>query len=165
MQGLPQAIRLLQRFPAVERAPWPFSPRALPRMSQAARSVIATLGLSHFDLTPIQAIPATGLQPGRLGGLVRPPRAHTSQDKEPTYDLSRFGIKDEHIREYLGLLQQHRITVIVAPTGAGKSTFLPYRLMVPPDPFAQDLLTRHGQIIVTQPRIQATRNIPQFVAR
>jgi HrpA-like RNA helicase/ribosomal protein S1 len=62
-------------------------------------------------------------------------------------------------------MQNHQITVIVAPTGAGKSTFLPFRLIVPPDPMPSDLWTRSGQIVITQPRIQATRNIPAFVAR
>lgn len=36
--------------------------------------------------------------------------------------------------------------------------------MVPLDGFPSDLFTQYGQIIVTQPRTQATRNIPTFVA-
>jgi len=126
---------------------------------------ITTLGLSHFELTPILPIPPTGLQAGRLGGLVRPPRIHEARDREPTFDLNKFGIKDSHIREYFELMQKKQVTVVVGPTGAGKSTFLPYRLMIPPEPFPGDLFTRNGQIIITQPRIQATRNIPLFVAR
>jgi HrpA-like RNA helicase/ribosomal protein S1 len=126
---------------------------------------ITTLGLSHFELAPILPIPSSGLQAGRLGGLVRPARVHEPRDRQPSFDLNKFGIKDSHIREYFELLQTKQVTVVVAPTGAGKSTFLPYRLMVPPEPFPADLFSRDGQIVITQPRIQATRNIPLFVAR
>lgn len=126
---------------------------------------IRTLGLSHFDLSPVRPIPDTGLKPGRLGGLHRPDRVHELRKKAPTFDFGKFGIQDEHIREYFEIMQRHQVTIIVAPTGAGKSTFLPYRLMVPPSGLPADLWTRNGQIIITQPRIQATRNIPAFVAR
>ena len=77
-----------------------------------------------------------------------------------------FGIKDPDIIELFEVLKQHKVTVVVGPTGSGKSTFLPYRLMCPPSPpYDEDLFTRYGQIVVTQPRIQATRTIPDFVAR
>jgi HrpA-like RNA helicase len=89
---------------------------------------------------------------------------HEVVDKRATYDFAKFGIKDQHIREFYQVLDQNQVTVIVAPTGAGKSTLIPYRLMVPLDDFPPDLFTRYGQIIVTQPRTQATRNIPAFVA-
>ena len=140
---------------------------------------IASLGLSHFELTALRPIPPEGLRPAELGGLSRPKRVHTEKVQEPSFDLNKFGIKDSHIREFCALSHRHQIMVVVAPTGSGKSTFFPYRLMVPPDghpdePFRSmlppegirpDLFTRNGQIIVTQPRIQATRNIPAFVAR
>lgn len=126
---------------------------------------IKTLGLSHFELTPVRSIPDSGLEPGWLGGLSRPERVHELRKKTPTFDFGKFGIQDEHIREYFDIMQHHQVTVIVAPTGAGKSTFLPYRLMDPPADLPADLWTRNGQIVITQPRIQATRNIPAFVAR
>ena len=139
-------------------------PERCPNCRHMHTREIATLGLSHFEMTPLQPIPATGLQPGRLGGLIRPERVHKERVVEPSFDYEKFGIKDEHIRQYFSLMQQHQVTVIVAPTGAGKSTFLPFRLMSPPEPLPHDLWTRHGQIVITQPRIQATRNIPAFVA-
>jgi hypothetical protein len=37
--------------------------------------------------------------------------------------------------------------------------------MTPPEGIEQDTFTRYGQIVITQPRIQATRNIAGFVAR
>ena len=140
-------------------------PERCPKCRRLHTREISTLGLSHFDLIPVSPIPPKGLQAGRLGGLIRPERVHKAREKKATFDFDKFGIKDQHIREYFELMQKHQVTVIVAPTGAGKSTFLPYCLMVPPDPFPSDLFTRYGQIIVTQPRIQATRNIPLFVAR
>jgi HrpA-like RNA helicase len=61
-------------------------------------------------------------------------------------------------------MQQKQVTVIVGPPGSGKSTLLPYRLMLAPDPLPPDLFTRNGQIIVTEPRIEAIRQIPRFIA-
>ncbi|MCB0037278.1 MAG: hypothetical protein KDE51_24775, partial [Anaerolineales bacterium] len=140
-------------------------PERCPTCRQLHSREISTLGLSHFELTPVHPIPASGLKPGRLGGLIRPERVHQSREQKPTFDYNKFGMKDEHIRDYFDMMQKYQVTVIVAPTGAGKSTFLPYRLMSPPEPFPRDLWTKNGQIVITQPRIQATRNIPAFVAR
>ena len=140
-------------------------PERCPNCRQLHSREISTLGLSHYEMTPIMPIPAMGLSSGRLGGLIRPERVHREKEIQSTFDLSKFGIKDDHIREFFALMETHQVAVIVAPTGAGKSTFLPYRLMVPPEPFPNDLFSKNGQIIITQPRIQATRNIPLFVAR
>jgi len=140
-------------------------PERCPNCRKLHSREISNLGLSHFELTPLRPIPSNGLQPGSLGGLIRPKRVHELREEESTFDFNKFGIKDQHIHEYFDLIQKHQVTVIVAPTGSGKSTFLPYRLMVPPKGLPPDLFTRNGQMIVTQPRIQATRNIPAFVAR
>ena len=59
----------------------------------------------------------------------------------------------------------HQVAVVVGPTGSGKSTVLPYRLINPPLGIPEDRFTRYGQVLITQPRIQATRNIPAFVAK
>lgn len=125
---------------------------------------IRTLGLTHLELRPLAALPQEGLAAGALGRLVRAPREHTMRRSEGNYDFGKFAIKDQHIEEFFALLDMRQVCVIVAPTGAGKSTLLPYRLMVPPASISHDMFTRRGQILVTQPRIQATRNIPHFVA-
>lgn len=83
----------------------------------------------------------------------------------PRFDFDKFGIRDEHIHEFFGLMQHHRVVVAVGPLGSGRSTLLPYRLMKPPEPLPSNLFTVNGQIIVTQPRIAAVHNIPPFVAR
>jgi len=88
----------------------------------------------------------------------------------PAVDEERrkFGVKDERLLEFYRKLDDPKVQVILveAPTGAGKSTFFPYRLLEPPagipDP---QVFTRNGQIVVTQPRIQATRNIPAYVSK
>ncbi len=141
-------------------------PERCPKCRKLHSREISTLGLSHFDLTPVQPIPLDGLKPGRLGGLIRPEkRVHEAREKQSSVNFAeKFGIQDEHICEYFELMKNCQVTVVVAPTGAGKSTFLPYRLMVPPEPFPPDLWTRNGQIVITQPRIQATRGIPKYVA-
>ena len=126
---------------------------------------IGILGLSHYELRPVRQFdPSRGLRPGFLGALSHPPRIHDLEDISQTYDLSKFTITDEGIRRLFSLMRRHQVTVVVGPTGSGKSTFLPYRLMVPPPGEAPDTFTRHGQIVVTQPRIAATTSIPKFVA-
>ncbi|MCJ7508360.1 MAG: S1 RNA-binding domain-containing protein [candidate division Zixibacteria bacterium] len=60
---------------------------------------------------------------------------------------------------------KHQVAVVVGPTGSGKSTVLPYRLINPPSGIPEDRFTRYGQVLITQPRIQATRNIAAYVAK
>ncbi|MEK6750656.1 MAG: DEAD/DEAH box helicase [Chloroflexota bacterium] len=61
--------------------------------------------------------------------------------------------------------RNNQVVVVEGPTGSGKSTLLPYRLMAPPQEITDPLFfTRRGQIVITQPRVQATRGIPKFVA-
>lgn len=140
-------------------------PERCPKCRKTHSREIATLGLSHFELTPIKPIPPGGLRPGRLGGLIREERKLKVREKVSKVNFAeKFGIQDENIREYFNLMSNHQVTVVVAPTGAGKSTFLPYRLLVPPTPFPADLWTKKGQILITQPRIQATRGISRYVA-
>ena len=79
--------------------------------------------------------------------------------------FDKFSITDKQIRELFELMGQHQVVVIVGPTGSGKSTFLPYRLLVPPTGLPSDLFTRNGQIVVTEPRIQSVRNIPAYIAK
>jgi len=141
-------------------------PERCPKCRLQHSREIRTLGLSHYELKPFRPIaPDQELQPGLLGKLDRQQRVHRWQDISKNFDFNQFGITNNDIRQLFALLRQHQVAVVVGPTGSGKSTFLPYRLMIPPEGEAPDTFTRYGQIIVTQPRIQATRNIPQFVAR
>ncbi len=84
----------------------------------------------------------------------------------------KFGIQPEEICDLLADLEDPDtpVAVVVGPTGSGKSTVLPFRLMEPPESWSRvrgkdpRFLTRNGMIVVTQPRVQATRNIPRFVS-
>lgn len=129
-----------------------------------------TLAMPYFKPKPTGPRKAEKeLKGGRLGRLTHVDRNHRTISIPASFHLPNsdidFGIKDPDIRELFQMLEEHRVTVVVGPTGSGKSTFLPYRLIAPPSPYQGDHFTRYGQVVVTQPRIQATRTIPEFVAR
>lgn len=128
---------------------------------------ISRLAVKYLDMEPGIPLPADGLKAGRLGKLARPDRPHSEREvngfRPPPPDT--FGIQDDEIIKLLGALEGVQVAVIVAGTGSGKSTFLPWRLLVPPAPFPEDHLTRYGKIVVTQPRIEASTGIPQYVAK
>lgn len=140
-------------------------PERCPACRKLHSREIASLGLSHYDLVPVNNVPIEGLEPGRLGGLSRLERVHEYVKNDVDYNFDNFGIQEKHICDFFDIMLTKQVSVIVAPTGAGKSTLLPFRLLVPPTCYPSDLFTRNGQIIITQPRIQATRNIPLFVAK
>jgi HrpA-like RNA helicase len=129
------------------------------------RRETSRLGLAYLELEAGRSIPSTGVKAGRLGRIERDARPHTSRTREPEpIRDDEFGIKDEHVAALLDVLATHQIAIVQADTGSGKSTFLPWRLLVPPAPYERDHLTRHGQIVVTQPRIDASSGIPEYVA-
>lgn len=113
--------------------------------------------------------PTENLRAGRLGKLWHPKREHERVRIEAKFGRPdshiEFGINDDDIRMLISAMHKYQVVVVVGPTGSGKSTFLPYRLMVPPDGIPQDIFTRYGQIVITQPRTQPTRSISEFVAR
>lgn len=78
-----------------------------------------------------------------------------------------YGITNERLLEMYRDLQNPavRVMIVEAPTGSGKSTFLPYRLLNPPPGIDPEIFTRRGQIVVTQPRQKPTRDITRHVAR
>jgi hypothetical protein len=124
------------------------------------------MGASYLELDPgTRPVAAGALKAGRLGRIDRGPRPHRPEDssRQPVPD-DTFGITDDHIRTLLSIMESHQVVVVEAPTGSGKSTFLPWRLLAPPAPYASDHVTRHGTIVVTQPRIEATQGIPGYIA-
>jgi len=128
------------------------------------------IGIPQIPVKPTgQRKPNSELQPGRLGKISHEERIHHKVEvKGKLGDAAagiEFGITDDDVRRLISALRDAKVAVVVGPTGSGKSTYLPYRLMVPPDGIEPDLFTRYGQIVVTQPRIQATRKIAEFVAR
>jgi len=113
--------------------------------------------------------PDKALSAGRLGKIIHPERPHKKVHVEGKFGKPdthiAFGITDDDSRQLIETMERCQVTVVVGPTGSGKSTFLPYRLMVPPEEIDPDIFTRYGQIVITQPRIQATRSIARFVAQ
>ncbi|MFG2811630.1 helicase-related protein [Streptomyces massasporeus] len=152
------------RAAALERGHSP--PERCAACRAAHRRDTSRLGAAYLDLEPGRPVPPGGLKAGRLGRISHPERPHTSHITEPApISEDEFGIKDEHVRSLLEGLRTHQVAIVQAGTGSGKSTFLPWRLLIPPDPFPRDHLTRHGQIVVTQPRIDASTGIPEYVAK
>jgi HrpA-like RNA helicase len=100
---------------------------------------------------------------GPFGGLGPLPEAHRIAP-DTKYDLSKANasMTDRDILTMLEKLKHKRVLVAKAGTGTGKSTFMPYRLLDPPDgaPFN---LAGLGPIIVTEPRVQATTGVAWYV--
>ena len=135
--------------------------------------------MPYFEPKPVgKRKPDEELSAGELGRLRHHSREHTkiaipAKFHTPDNDIE-FGITDEALLDLIQMMQENQVTVVEGPTGSGKSTYLPYRLMVPPHSdedappdqhVPEDLFTRRGPIVITQPRIQATRGIPGFLAR
>lgn len=125
----------------------------------------ATMAVPYLDLKPRKSADTSRLRSGALGSLAHAARLHEQRTVAATFDLAKFGMTDDDFYKLVKVLRKYQVAVLVGPTGSGKSTFLPFRLMCPPSDVSQDEFTRHGQILVTQPRIQATRNIPAWVAK
>ena len=127
----------------------------------------ALMGAAYFDIKPRANVDTSQIHPGVLGALSHPKREHKAKERESGFDPSKFGVSDNDIRSLFLWFDdpKHQVAVVVGPTGSGKSTALPYRLINPPSGIPEDRFTRYGQILITQPRIQATRNIPAYVAK
>lgn len=102
-----------------------------------------------------------------LGGLTRFLRPKkSSEDIEPgPPDIPPLPIEEiigtqdtpgKLLHNLINRLKQ--VTVVVGPTGSGKSTWLPYRLLQ-----CKELL-KDGPICITQPRIPATEKVTQRIA-
>lgn len=109
------------------------------------------------------ALPAEGgYGPGGIGRFQRPLRAFVSnEDYQP--ERRPFQIEDKR-DEILMALEDHQVIVIVGTTGSGKSTYVPWLLLTGGEPGHLSHWARQGPICVTQPRIQATRQVPRFIA-
>src|SRR4051794_21663408 len=68
-------------------------PERCPACRKLHSREVGSLGLSHFELTPLRPISPEGLRPGNLGGLTRPKRVHKVHEQESKFDLTKFGIK------------------------------------------------------------------------
>ncbi|MEI6605957.1 MAG: hypothetical protein WCP35_11650 [Verrucomicrobiota bacterium] len=202
--------------------------------AQHARE-INSIGQPYYKVLTLRPILDPKLLTSDLGRFDREDRPHVAVEVPPApLDEKKFGIKDNRLIEMFDFFIQDpglQVVVVVGPTGSGKSTYLPYRLVElpenykdadgnvrdrywtvpietekdledakrevnhtplaiglrrfytdrPPDSRAEEhvleamdqqmeamdrkMFHRYGQIVVTQPRIQATRNIPDYIAK
>jgi predicted RNA-binding protein with RPS1 domain len=124
---------------------------------------VGSMAVPYIDLDVIGRVADASAPTGPLGGLGPLPTRH--ELTELVSDLAEydFGLTDGHMLRLLAELERKQVAVVVAGTGSGKSTFLPYRLLAPPDG-ARLRLAEHGTIVVTEPRVFATKDVAGFVA-
>jgi len=95
-------------------------------------------------------------------------RAQKEEAKKPDQSGMDISITDDEIIKLYQLLEQNQVAVMVSPTGTGKSTYVPKRLVQAPEGYAGDFvdrLVRQGQIVITQPRILATTQTAETTAK
>lgn len=133
---------------------------------------IQGMAVAYIDIKTVGEVSDRQNPKGPLGGLGPLPDKHVEVEGT-SYNLmeANVGMTDEHALKMIRLLRDKRVLVLKAGTGTGKSTFAPYRLMDPPPssyaevpagaPFTK--LTDLGQIVVTEPRVQAARGVAGYV--
>lgn len=124
---------------------------------------IVNLASSHFSLVPRTGPPSI-LGTPNLGQVDHADRSLQEMKIEPNSEGMDIGFNENHMAEIYDALSNHQVLVIVGPTGSGKSTFVPYCLINPIEPYEKDHFTQNGPIIVTQPRIKATRGVSNAIA-
>ncbi len=107
-------------------------------------------------------MPNEGVGPGGLGCFKRPLRAFIGNNAYQTREI-KFQIAEKR-EELLAALEDHQVVILVGTTGSGKSTYVPWLLLTDGKPGQLSKWARRGPICVTQPRIQATRQVPRFIA-
>jgi HrpA-like RNA helicase len=108
--------------------------------------------------------PSEGYGPGGVGRFRRPVRVFLeNQAFQPIKTRQDFKIA-EKTEEILEAIDNHQVTVLVGTTGSGKSTYVPWLLLTGGEPGKLSKWAKRGPICVTQPRIQATRQVPKFIA-
>lgn len=126
-----------------------------------------SMASSHFGLKRARE-PDLGGSPF-LGAFDRSDRARPSlAEIVPDGSGMDLGLKDPEVAEIYAALETNKVLIVVAPTGAGKSTVIPFRLLepLPSSGLPGDHFTQHGRkIVVTQPRRVATSDIPGVIAR
>lgn len=133
--------------------------RALEARKSAEAQTIADLQGRQFDPW---AMPGEGLGPGGLGRFQRPLRAFLENTEfQPQPKVFEIARKRD---ELLTALDDHQVVILVGTTGSGKSTYVPWLLLTGGEPGQLSKWARRGPICVTQPRIQATRQVPRFIA-
>lgn len=125
---------------------------------------IKSIVSSHFALNPSKN-PSSILGYPFLGKIEHGKRELKEYEKKPNPTDIDIGLNEKHIRQIYSDLETYQVLIIVAPTGTGKSTYIPCKLLNPLPPLEIDYFTKRGPIIVTQPRIPAIREIPYIIGK
>jgi len=116
---------------------------------------IKSVANSHFEVIPRKGKKSILGMP-YLGRIEHGKRELKERFYQPDTSGMDFGLKDQHIEMIYQALEEYQVLVIVAPTGTGKSTLMPVRLIYPLARYEIDYFTKNGPIIITQPRTPAT---------
>lgn len=129
------------------------------------RRIKKSLGMKYFHRGP-RIIANFDGDVGSCASIFHPERLHVPEVIPHTFDPKKFGVTEEQIREVFRWFEDpaHQVAILIAGTGAGKSTALPYTLIYPPEGERADLFTEHGTIMVTQPRIEAASGVSNYVS-
>ncbi len=137
--------------------------RSPPERCGACRALhsreIRTLAVSHSSIARVSAAGSGGVT-----AFSRPDRAPTEirveRQTPPPLPMEEIIGSPTQAGSLLHNLvrREKQVCVVVGPTGSGKSTWLPLRLL------ECDELVRDGPICVTQPRIPAAEEIPSYVS-
>lgn len=125
---------------------------------------IKSIANSHFALKPLKNKRSI-LGTPYIGEISHDKRKLEQKEVEPDSTGLDIGMTDKHIKAIYDALENNQVLVIVAPTGTGKSTYIPFRLIEPIKGYERNTFTRHGPIIVTQPRVLAASGIPKAIAK
>lgn len=129
--------------------------------SRAMQSIAS----SHFALKPRNNQPSI-LGYEYLGQIDHGGRTVAEPDYvEPNMKGVDIGLNETNIQQVYDALKNNQVVVVMAPTGSGKSTYIPSKLLYPLPPKETDYFTKRGPIIITQPRIAATIQIPNSIGK
>jgi len=124
-----------------------------------------TIASSHF------ALKSRNNQPSILGyeylGQIDHGKRTAAEPNyvEPNMKVVDIGLNETNIQQVYDALKDNQVVVVMAPTGSGKSTYIPSKLLYPLPPKETDFFTKRGPIIITQPRIAATIQIPNSIGK
>ena len=127
------------------------------------RQNIQGMAVAYIDLETVGEVLDRDNPTGPLGGLGPLPDPHIPSPVSQDLDVFGFGMDQTHVKKMLGYLQNPatRVLIVKAGTGTGKSTYMPYRFLDPPE--GSFSLAELGPIVVTEPRVQATVGVANFV--
>lgn len=130
-------------------------PERCPDCREQHAEEIKSIANSHFKLIPRKGKRSILGMP-YLGRIEHGKIEIRERLYQPDTSGMDFGLKDQHIERIYQALEDYQVLVIVAPTGTGKSTLIPVRLIYPLAGYEIDYFTKNGPIIITQPRTPAT---------